>query len=116
MVALTRAVKPKHAMELLLTGELADAAHARDIGLVNRVVPPAELEAATQALARLVASKSPLVLKTGKQAFYRQAEMGLEEAYAYASRVMTENMMARDAEAGVDAAIAKRPPPEWQGR
>jgi enoyl-CoA hydratase/carnithine racemase len=79
-------------------------------------VPPEALDEAVYGLARQIAAKSPLVLKTGKEAFYRQAEMGLAEAYAYASRVMAENMMARDAQAGVDAAIAKRPPPEWQGR
>jgi enoyl-CoA hydratase/carnithine racemase len=116
MVALTRAIRPKHAMEMLLTGDLIDAQQAKEYGLVNRVVAPGTLDAATDALARQVASKSPLVLKIGKEAFYRQAGMGLEEAYAYTSRVMTENMLARDAEAGVDAAIAKRPPPEWQGR
>jgi enoyl-CoA hydratase/carnithine racemase len=115
MVALTRAVKPKHAMEMLLTGDLIDAEQARQFGLANRVVAPAELDAATGALARQIAAKSPLVLKIGKEAFYRQAEMSLEEAYAYASRVMTENMLARDAEAGIDAAIAKRKPPEWLG-
>lgn len=116
MVALTRAIRPKHAMEMLLTGEAIDAEQARVFGLVNRAVPPEALDEAVYGLARQIAAKSPLVLKIGKEAFYRQAEMGLAEAYAYASRVMAENMMARDAQAGVDAAIAKRPPPEWQGR
>jgi len=115
MVALTRAVGAKPAMEMLLTGELVDAEAAKSYGLVNRVVPPAELQAATMALARQIASKSPLTRKIGKEAFYRQRTMPVEDAYAYASRVMTENMMARDAERGIDAFIAKKPQPDWQG-
>lgn len=115
MVALTRAVGAKPAMEMLLTGDLIDAPTAKSYGLVNRVVPPAELAPATMALARQIASKSPLTLKIGKEAFYRQRELGVEQAYAYASRAMTENMMARDAEQGIDAFIAKKPQPDWQG-
>lgn len=115
MVALTRAVGAKPAMEMLLTGDLIDAPTAKSYGLVNRVVPPAELAPATMALARQIASKSPLTLKIGKEAFYRQRELGVEQAYAYASRAMTENMMARDAELGIDAFIAKKPQPDWQG-
>lgn len=115
MVALTRAVGAKPAMEMLLTGDLVDAEAAKSYGLINRIAPPAELQAATMALARQIASKSPLTLKIGKEAFYRQREMGVEQAYAYASRAMTENMMARDAERGIDAFIAKKPQPDWQG-
>jgi enoyl-CoA hydratase/carnithine racemase len=113
MVALSRNVERKHAMEMLLTGEMIDAAEARRIGLVNRVVPDAQLEAATRELAETIAAKSGHVLRIGKQAFYRQLELGLEEAYAYTSRVMTENMMARDAEEGIGAFLEKRKP-EWR--
>ncbi|HVM79774.1 MAG TPA: enoyl-CoA hydratase [Stellaceae bacterium] len=115
MVALTRAVGRKAAMEMLLTGDLVDAERARDLGLVNRVVPAARLDEEVTALARQIAGKSPLTLAIGKEAFYRQAELGLAEAYAYASEVMTRNMLARDAEEGVDAFLEKRPP-SWEGR
>ncbi len=113
MVALSRNVAPKHAMEMLLTGDMADADHAARIGLINRVAPDAR--AAAMALADKVASKSSYVLKIGKQAFYRQAEMSLTEAYAYAAGVMTENMMARDAEEGICAFIEKREP-TWEDK
>ena len=115
MVALSRAVSRKQAMEMLLTGDLVPAERAREAGLVNRVVPEAELDAAVTALARQIAGKSPLILKIGKEAFYRQAELGLQEAYAYASEVMTRNMLARDAEEGIDAFLQKRPP-QWEDR
>jgi len=115
MVALSRAVSRKQAMEMLLTGDLVPAERAREAGLVNRVVPEAELDAAVTALARQIAGKSPLILKIGKEAFYRQAELGLQEAYAYASEVMTRNMLAHDAEEGIDAFLEKRPP-HWEGR
>jgi len=114
MVALSRAVGRKAAMEMLLTGEWVDAARAREIGLVNRVVPEAALDAAVAALAGQIAAKSPLTLAIGKQAFYRQAEMELDAAYACAAEVMTRNMLARDAEEGIDAFLAKRPP-VWTG-
>ena len=114
MVALSRAVPRKHAMEMLLTGDMIDAARAREIGLVNRVVPEAELDAATRALATQIASKSPLSLAIGKTAFYRQAELPLAEAYDYAAAVMTRNMMAHDAAEGIDAFLAKRQP-VWTG-
>ncbi len=114
MVALSRAVPRKQAMEMLLTGDMIPAARALEIGLINRVVPSAELPAATLALARQISSKSPLILKIGKEAFYRQAEMGLAQAYDYASEVMTRNMMAADAAEGIDAFLAKRPP-NWRG-
>jgi enoyl-CoA hydratase/carnithine racemase len=113
-VALSRAVGRKAAMEMLLTGELIDAARARELGLINRVVPEAGLDAAVTALASTIAAKSPLTLAIGKQAFYRQAEMDLQGAYAYAAEVMTRNMLARDAAEGIDAFIAKRPP-VWSG-
>jgi enoyl-CoA hydratase/carnithine racemase len=115
MVALSRNVSRKAAMEMLLTGELVDAADARRIGLVNRVVPAGTERAATLALARQIASKSALTVKIGKEAFYRQLEMSLAEAYRYTSDVMVENMLARDAEEGIGAFIDKRPP-NWEDR
>ena len=95
MVALTRAVGRKPAMEMLLTGELLPAHRARDIGLVNRVVPDADLAVETRALALRIAGKSPLTVAIGKEAFYRQAEMDLPDAYAYAAEVMTRMAGAR---------------------
>ncbi len=115
MVALSRAVPRKQAMEMLLTGEMIGASQARDWGLVNRVVPEARLDSETIQLAKQIAAKSPLVLKIGKEAFYRQAELGLAAAYDYASQVMTTNMLARDAEEGIDAFLGKRPP-VWENR
>ena len=115
MVALSRAVGRKAAMEMLLTGDLVGAARARELGLVNRVVPESELDVEVARLARQITGKSAHVLAIGKEAFYRQAELGIEEAYAYASEAMTRNMLARDAEEGIDAFIAKRPP-IWQDR
>ncbi|MEP9374129.1 enoyl-CoA hydratase [Mesorhizobium sp. KR1-2] len=114
MVALSRNVSRKQAMEMLLTGETIDATTAREFGLVNRVVPPEYLNQIVSKYAQAIASKSPLTLKIGKEAFYEQAEMGLPEAYEYASRVMVENMLARDAEEGIGAFIEKRKP-EWTG-
>jgi len=114
MVALTRAVPRKAAMEMLLTGDMLDAARAHAIGLVNRVVPEAGLDEAVAALAAQIAAKSPLTLAIGKEAFYRQAELGLDDAYAYAADIMTRNMLARDAEEGIDAFLQKRAP-SWTG-
>ena len=114
MVALSRAVPRKQAMEMLMTGEMVDAARAREIGLVNRVVPEAELDGTITELASRIAGKSPLTLAIGKEAFYRQAEMPLAEAYDYAAAVMTRNMMARDAAEGIDAFLQKRAP-AWTG-
>jgi len=114
MVALSRAVARKPAMEMLLTGDLIDAARAREIGLVNRVVPEAELDGAVAELAGRIAAKSPLTLAIGKEAFYRQAEMDLDSAYRYAAEVMTRNMLARDAAEGIDAFLTKRTP-VWTG-
>src|SRR5947209_2815307 len=110
MVALTRAIGRKPAMQMLLTGELIDAATARAIGLVNRVVPRPQLAAATAALAQQIAAKSALTVAIGKEAFYRQAELGLAEAYGYAAEIMTKNMLTRDAAEGIDAFLEKRPP------
>jgi enoyl-CoA hydratase/carnithine racemase len=115
MVALSRNVSCKHAMEMLLTGEPVSAAAARDIGLINRVVAAGTERDAAIALAGQIAGKSAYTLKIGKAAFYRQAEMSLADAYRYAAEVMTENMMARDAEEGIGAFIDKREP-RWQDR
>jgi len=112
MVALSRNVGRKAAMELLLTGEIVSAEAARDLGLVNRVVAPEALETETLALAGQIASKSPKTLKIGKEAFYAQAELPLSEAYAYASRVMVTNLLDRESREGIDAFIAKRTP-KW---
>src|SRR5665647_2585877 len=115
MVALSRNVPRKQAMEMLLTGEPVPAERAREIGLVNRVVAAGTEQDAAIALAQKVALKSAYTVKLGKAAFYRQAEMDLADAYRYAAEVMTENMMARDAEEGIGAFIEKREP-KWQDR
>jgi enoyl-CoA hydratase/carnithine racemase len=112
MVALSRNVSRKHAMEMLLTGEMVSAEDAHRIGLVNRVVAPDELSAATTKLAELIASKPSRTVKIGKEAFYRQLEMGLSDAYDYASQVMTTNMLAAEAEEGIGAFVEKREP-KW---
>jgi enoyl-CoA hydratase/carnithine racemase len=115
MVALSRNVPRKQAMEMLLTGEPVSAATAQAIGLVNHVVAAGTERDAAIALAQKVAVKSAYTVKLGKEAFYRQAEMSLAEAYRYAAEVMTENMMARDAEEGIGAFIEKREP-TWQDK
>src|SRR4026209_2575789 len=113
MVALSRNIPRKQAMEMLLTGEPISAATARNIGLVNRVVTAGTERDAAVALAQKVALKSAYTVKLGKEAFYRQAEMSLADAYRYAAQVMTENMLARDAEEGIGAFIEKREP-KWR--
>ena len=115
MVALSRNVGRKAAMRMLLTGDLIDADTAMRIGLVNEVVPEAELAQRIAALAGKIAAKSPLTLAIGKQAFYRQAEMPIAEAYAYTGEVMVSNLSQHDAQEGIDAFIGKRPP-VWLGR
>jgi enoyl-CoA hydratase/carnithine racemase len=115
MVALSRNIPRKLAMEMLLTGEPISAAKARDIGLVNYVVAAGTERDRAMELAQKVARKSAYTIKIGKTAFYRQAEMSLAGAYRYAAEVMTENMMARDAEEGIGAFIEKREP-KWQDK
>jgi enoyl-CoA hydratase/carnithine racemase len=115
MVALTRNVPRKQAMEMLMTGEAIPAERARELGLVNRVVADGTELAEAIALANLIASKSMHTVKTGKAAFYRQADMSLADAYRLANEVMTENMMARDAIEGLSAAIEKRKP-RWEDK
>jgi enoyl-CoA hydratase/carnithine racemase len=112
MVALTRNVGRKHAMEMLLTGDMVSAEDALGLGLVNQVVEPGSARNAALKLARKIAAKSAGVVKFGKEAFYRQLEMNVSDAYRYASEVMVENMMARDAEEGIAAFIEKRNP-QW---
>ena len=113
MVALSRNVSSKHAMEMLLTGDMTSASRAAEIGLVNRTVASEALREATMQMARKIASKSSMTLATGKRAFYAQREMTLSEAYDYASCVMVKNMLAGDAEEGIGAFIEKRAP-QWQ--
>jgi enoyl-CoA hydratase/carnithine racemase len=114
MVALARNVSRKRAMEMLLLGEAISAAEAADYGLVNRVTKEGGALAEAIAMARLIAAKSPLTIAIGKEAFYRQLEQPLAEAYDYAAEVMVRNMMARDAEEGIRAFLEKRPP-LWKG-
>jgi len=115
MVALSRNIPRKQAMEMLLTGEPISAATAKAIGLVNQVVAAGTERDAAIALAQKVALKSAYTVKLGKEAFYRQAEMNLADAYRYAAQVMTENMLARDAEEGIGAFIEKREP-KWHDK
>jgi enoyl-CoA hydratase/carnithine racemase len=115
MVALSRNVSRKHAMEMLLSGDMIAAEHAARIGLVNVVVEPGSEREEALKLARKIASKSTLTVKIGKEAFYRQLEMPLAKAYKYTAEVMVENMLARDAEEGIDAFIEKRAP-KWEDR
>ena len=115
MVALSRNVSRKHAMQMLLTGDLISADEAARIGLVNQVVPAGQERATAIKLAEKIAAKSTHTVKIGKEAFYRQAEMSLADAYDYTSQVMVENMLARDAEEGISAFIEKRDA-KWQDR
>jgi enoyl-CoA hydratase/carnithine racemase len=115
MVALSRNVPRKVAMEMLLTGDMVSAEKAAQFGLINRVVAAGQERGEALALARQIASKSSYVVKIGKQAFYRQAELSLADAYRYAAEVMTENLLARDAEEGICAFIEKRDP-TWEDR
>jgi len=115
MVALSRNVARKHAMEMLLTGELIPAKKAKRFGLVNKVVAAERLDEKVMALAGKIASKSSRTLAIGKEAFYRQAELSLDKAYRYASGVMVENMMTHDAAEGIGAFVDKREP-RWEDR
>jgi enoyl-CoA hydratase/carnithine racemase len=114
-VALSRNVSRKRAMEMLVTGDFIDAATAKDFGLVNRVVSLDALDAEVANLANAIIAKSPIAISMGKRLFYRQIEMGVEEAYGLAAQTMACNMMAEDAGEGIDAFMQKRPP-SWKGR
>jgi enoyl-CoA hydratase/carnithine racemase len=115
MVALTRAIGRKRALHMLLTGDPVDARTAADWGLINQVVPAAELAAATRKLAAKVAEASPLVVSIGKQAFYTQIDLDQPKAYAYAKEVMSMNALAADAQEGISAFLGKRAPC-WTGK
>lgn len=115
MVAVTRSIAPKHALELLLTGELVAAEEAHRMALVNRVVADDELVAATAQLAARIAAASPLTVAIGKEAYWRQRDLALTDAYAYASTVMARNLATADAAEGIDAFLTKRTP-TWSGR
>ncbi len=114
-VAVSRNLSRKKALEILLTGEFIDARTAEREGLINYAVPPEELDAAVRRLADAIVAKSPVAVAAGKGMFYRQLEMGMEDAYSYAAEVMACNMMAEDAQEGIDAFIEKRAP-VWKGR
>ncbi len=110
MVALTRAIGRKRAMEMLLTGEPIDALTAADWGLINRAVPPEALESATSSLASKIAGSAGAVVGLGKAAFYAQIDLPQAQAYAYAKEVMSQNALAADAQEGMGAFVGKRPP------
>ncbi|MGC8604848.1 MAG: enoyl-CoA hydratase [Desulfomonilaceae bacterium] len=115
MVAVSRAVGRKHAMEMLLTGRLITAHEAQIYGLINQIVPDPELENATYNLAEIIAKSSSLTLAIGKKAFYSQIDMPENKAYDHAVEVMTFNLMTEDAQNGIKAFLAKKPP-IWRGR
>ena len=115
MVAVSRKVSRKKAMKMLLTGDPIDARYAKEIGLINDHYPSSKLEEKVLKLAKIVASKSNLTIKIGKKAFYKQLEMPLKKAYKYTSKVMSENMMALDANEGISAFLEKRNP-RWQNK
>jgi enoyl-CoA hydratase/carnithine racemase len=115
MVALTRAVGRKHALEMLMTGELVPALTAAQWGLVNRVVPAERLRSASLELAGKIAAASPLTVALGKQAYYTQIDLDQAKAYAYAKEVMSMNALAADAQEGISAFLGKREPC-WAGR
>jgi len=115
MVPLTRAIGPKRAMQMLLTGDLIDAATAVEWGLINEAVPPEDLDATVADLATRIAAASPMVLALGKRTFYEQVGVPQADAYALAAKVMTENAATEDAHEGISAFLEKRPP-TWTGR
>ena len=115
MVALSRTVSRKHAMEMLLLGDMLSAQRAYEIGLINRVVKEENIEESVRTMAKQLATKSPLTISTGKQAFYHQIDQGLTDAYDHCSQVMSCNLNTEDAQEGIDAFLNKRPA-VWKGR
>ncbi len=116
MVALSRNIGRKKAMEMLLLGEFVSADKAVELGLINKVVEHSEVGNAAREMALKIVSKAPVAIKIGKRAFYEQADMPLADAYEFTGAAMAENMMARDTEAGINAFIAKKPMPDWEGQ
>ncbi|WP_198939547.1 enoyl-CoA hydratase [Motiliproteus sp. MSK22-1] len=114
MVALSRTVSRKHAMEMLLLGDMLSAQRAYEIGLINRVVNEESIEESVQTMAKQLATKSPLTIRTGKQAFYHQIDQGLADAYNHCSKVMSCNLNSEDAQEGINAFLNKRPA-VWKG-
>lgn len=115
MVALSRNISRKHAMEMLLMGDFIPAKRAYEMGLINSIVAGDDLSNEAMIMARKIAAKSPAAVKLGKQAFYKQTDMNMDAAYDHASRIMAENMMCQDTKAGIQAFIDKKPMPEWTG-
>jgi len=115
MVAVSRKVSRKRMMKMLLTGDSIDAKYAKEVGLINDYYPIAELESEVLKIAKKIASKSNLIVKIGKKAFYKQLEMPLKKAYKYTSEVMTKNMIALDANEGISAFLEKRIP-KWKNK
>ena len=115
MVAVSRKIKRKPMMKMLLTGEPISAKYAKEIGLINNFFPKSKLNSEVLKIAKKIASKSNLTIKIGKQTFYKQLEMPLRKAYAYTSRMMTQNMMAMDAKEGIAAFLEKRRP-VWKNK
>ena len=113
LVPVSRTIAKKHSMEMLLLGDLIDATEAKRFGLINDVFGPEELHEKVMEVARVICSKSPYVLKMGKETFYKQLDMDLEEAYEYATERMIKNLKAEDAKEGIDAFINKRKP-DWK--
>ena len=110
MVAVSRNIHRKQTMEMLLMGDFIDPIKAKEIGLINRIVKEKDLKEETLKVARIIASKSTATVAIGKEAFYKQLEMGIEDAYKYTSKVMSSNMLQQDAQEGISAFIENRDP------
>ena len=116
MVAVTRNLPRKQAMEMLMTGDLINAETAERYGLVNRVVPAEHLDSEVTQLAEKINTKSPAAIRRGKRLFYKQIDEGMDAAYVEATKAITSNMQDQDARAGIDAFMEKRPMPDWKGQ